>query len=134
MQACVSEEYDYFQQLILNEIQKQISELIAIQGGDDSDFQVVLQDNLCKNLSWTETLSMKQKFCWGLVADCCSKIHIQQDSLEWMGHNRTVAHIGSMYHAYCSSRKLTDNQSIIIDQLPLEIQECPSQDAKRLIT
>ena len=138
MQASISEEHDDFQQLILGVLQKEV--IPELKGIDTaraagSNFQVVLQaavNTLCKNLTWIKDLTTKQKFCWGLVAACCSKINIAQENLDWVhNYDKLLQQVGYVFYVYCSGRKLTESQCILIEQLPEEIAANPSEDIRR---
>ena len=99
------------------------------------NFQLVLMEavnTLCKELSWVTAPTMKQEFCWGLVASCCSKINISQDNLDWVhSYDKVLKQVGYVYNVYCSGRRLTGNQCIIIEQLPEEIAAHASEDVRR---
>lgn len=139
LQASISEEEDSFQQLVLGVLQKEvIPEFKVLQGLDTAigaDFQAVLQtavNTLCKNLSWARSLSTKQKFCWGLVASCCSKINIGKDSLDWVhSYDKVLRQVGYIFNVYCTGRKLTESKSIIIEHFPEEIATHSSEEIRR---
>ena len=136
LQASISEEQDDFQQLILGVLQKVfIPEFKVLQDIDKAagiNFQVVLQEvlnTLCKDLSWTRVLTMKQKFCWRLVAACCSEVNISPEDLNWVhSYGKLLQLVGRIFNVYCNERKLI---GIIIEQLPHEIETSPSEDVKR---
>lgn len=133
LQASISEEQDDFQQLILGVLQKEFipesKVLHNIDKAAGTNFQVVLQgavNTLCKDLTWTRSLTMKQKFCWGLVAACCSKIKISREDLDWVhSYGKLLQLVGYVFNVYCSGRKL---MGIIIEQLPQEIETSLSED------
>jgi hypothetical protein len=103
--------------------------------GVGSNFQSVLDgavNTLVKDLSWLKELTTKQKFCWGLVAACCSKINIGRDNLDWVhSYDKVLKKVGHIYTVYCSGRRLTENQCIIIEQLPEEVEKHPVEDIKK---
>ena len=115
-----------------------IPEFKVLQGIDTAtgyNFQMVLQgavNTLCKDLSWLKELTTKQKFCWGLVAACCSKINISRENLDWVhSYDKVLKQVGFIYTIYCSGRRLPENQCIIIEQLPEEVVKNPNEDIRR---
>ena len=97
--------------------------MIALQGAVNT---------LSKNLSWLKELTTKQRFCWGLVSSCCSKINISRENLDWVHkNNKVLKQVGYVYNVYCSGRQLTENQCIIIEQLPEEVTKHPNEDIRR---
>ena len=118
--------------------QEVIPEFKVLQGIDTpagASFQAVLQgavNTLIKDLSWAKSLSTKQKFCWGLVVACCSKINISRDTLDWVhSYSKVLRRVGYVFSVYCSGRKLTENKCVIIENFPEEIATHPSEDIRR---
>ena len=109
--------------------------LQSIDTATDSAFKIVLQEavnTLCKDLSWLKELTTKQKFCWGLVAVCCSKINISRENLDWVhSYDKVLKQVGYIYTVYCNGRRLTESQCIIIEQLPEEVEKNPSENFQR---
>jgi hypothetical protein len=109
----------------------------AGDGGMGSSFQSVLEGavtTLVKDLSWLKELTTKQKFCWGLVAACCSKINIGRDNLDWVhSYDKVLKKVVNIYTVYCNGRRLTESQCIIIEQLPEEVAKHPVEDIKKYV-
>ena len=79
-------------------------------------------------------LTTKQKFCWGLVAACCSKINIGRENLDWVhSYDKVLKTVGYIYTVYCIGRKLAENQCNIIEQLPEEVAKHPNEDIKKYV-
>ena len=106
-------------------------------GGVQSSFQSVLEGavtTLVRDLTWLKELTTKQKFCWGLVAACCSKINIGHENLDWVhSYDKVLRKVGHIFTVYCSGRRLTEGQCIIIEQLPEEIAKHPVEDIKKYV-
>ena len=100
-----------------------------------SNFFKILQEavnTLCRELSWTKSLTTKQKFCWGLVASCCSRLNISRDSLDWVhSYDKVLRQVGYIFNVYCNGRKFTESQCIIMEKLPDEIANHPSEEIRR---
>ena len=139
MQSSISEKRDDFQQLVLDVLQRAVvPELRAVSGGKmDSNFKQLITETvrfLRGNLSWLTSLSAKQRFCWGILSTCCSKIAIANDHFEWVHHYSTIfvdLQLGLVYTTYCTGKKLSNEDRIITSQLPKDIQTNPSEDMHR---
>ena len=112
-----------------------ILQAVSTGAGKVSTFHLVLEEainTLVKDLTWPKELTTKQKFCWGLVAACCSKINVRRENLNWVySYNiEVLKKVGYIYTVYCNERQLTENQCIIIEQLPEEVAEHPNEDIK----
>ena len=130
-QSCIDEDHNNFQRLILGVLQKEVIPEIQVPISS-LDGPV---NTLSKDLSWLKELTTKQKFCWGLVAACCSKINIRRENLDWV-HSydiEVLKKVGYIYMVYCSGRKLTESQCVIIEQLPEEVAKHPNEDIRRYI-
>ena len=92
----------------------------------DQHFSVLLKQStkfLSTNLAWAEgSLSIQQRFYWGILATSCSKIGISSNgSLRLLHQHSTVINkLTPVYSTYCL-RKPVD-QCIIISKLPYEIE------------
>ena len=138
-QTSISEQRDEFQQLILNVLQREVIPEFKVLKDIDSDaaenFRFVLQEavgHLCKDLDWLQALTTKQKFCWGIVAACCSKIFVSIENFEWVhSYDKVMVKLGRIYFTYCNGKKLADEKKIITAGLPSDIQHNPSPDVKK---
>ena len=106
-------------------------------GKVDSNFKQLITETvefLQGNLSWLTSLSAKQRFCWGILSTCCSKIAIASDHLEWVYHYSTIfvdLQLGLVYTTYCTGKKLPNEKRIIVSQLPADVQANSSEDLHR---
>ena len=87
---------------------------------------------LCKNLSWLQALSPKQRFSWGIVASFCAKIPISSDQFEWIhSYWYVIKQLGLIYKAYCERQQLTEQQRVLSEHFPGEIANGPSEVIRR---
>lgn len=92
----------------------------------------IVVNHLCTNLEWLQALTTKQKFCWRIVASYCSKISIGSFDLA-NSCSQVIAILGRIYYTYCTAHvmKLACDENVIItEELPMEIQHNPSPDVK----
>lgn len=100
-------------------------------------FKTLLSEvvRLLKNdLGWATSLSVKQRFCWGILATCCSKIAISSENFDWAHYYSTIIgqlNLGLVYYTYCTGNKLAPEQRIIASKLPEKIERHPSPDVRR---
>lgn len=138
MQKHISDGIDDFQWLVLNILcQEMILDLRTIHNMKIyfEDFKDLLANNLVTFLcfdhcSWLVTLSTKQKFCWVILATCCSKITISYDDFGWARRYRSIIHeldLGRVFLNYCKEKKLSKENCIIASKLPKEITSHPSE-------
>ena len=86
------------------------------------------------DLSWLTSLSTKQRFCWGILATSCSKMVVNKDNLEWVhlyGSFITSLELGLVFRSYCTSKKLSPEERVIINELPHDVQAPRSEDLQR---
>lgn len=84
------------------------------------------------DLSWLQDLNTKQRFCWGIVATCCSKVPISIKDFEWIHtYSHLTSKLGLIYRAYCEGKQLPMEARLLSDQLPLDIERSPSEDIRR---
>ena len=63
---------------------------------------------------------------------CCSKMNIAHETLNWVhGYNKIFKEVGYIYKVYCNERCLTENQCIIIEEIPPEVARNPNEDVQR---
>ena len=119
-------------------LQEVVPEIKALQGSKavvDNNLLVVLNivvDTLCQDLSWLQALTTRQRFCWGIVACCCSKIPISSDHFEWTHtFSYIISQLGHIFHAYCSSKDLPEDERVLSSKPLQDILHSPSEDIKR---
>ena len=96
----------------------------------------VLQDMvtmLSQDLSWLQSLTPKQSFCWGIVASCCEKIPVTMRQIGWVhSYNFVITLLGHIYNFYCKGKNLPENESLLsANNLPDEIAHSPSDSIRR---
>ena len=103
----------------------------------DANFRTLLEEclrHLRSNLGWLTSFSTKQRFCWGILATCCTKMTISVEHFDW-AHNYSAIiqdlKLGMVFLTYCTGKKLGRDQRIIADKLPEEILAHPSEDLHR---
>ena len=118
--------------LLLQEI---IPELKALQGSDtlaNGNLKAMVSGavrTLSTDMSWREGISPRQNFCWGIVANCCSKIPSTLDSFEWLDlYSYLIDQLAHVYHAYCNVMQLGQAQRVL-SQHP--VPRHPSPDVKK---
>ena len=130
---------ELFQCLILDVLHREIVPDIAniIQGNENLSILLRGSIKLLKNdMKWLTSLSNKQRFCWGVLATCCSKINISTENTEWANHFCTIfnehdnLNLGTVFSAYCKEKNFTNKQCIIATSLPADI-ECHLEDVHR---
>ena len=103
----------------------------------DPNFKNLMQEiiHLLKgDLNWLTSLSTKQHFCWSILATCCFKMVVNKDNLEWVhlyGSVITSLELGLVFHSYCTSKKLSPEERVIINELPHDVQAQQSEDLQR---
>ena len=115
-----------------------VPELKTVQGKElDENFKTLLKESvrlLRKDLSWLTSLSVKQRFCWGIIATCCSKMTISTDNFDWT-HNYSIIirdlGLCHIFLAYCNGKKLAGDKRIVSSKLPDNIRCHPSEDLRR---
>lgn len=117
-----------------------VPELRALQGKTlDINFKTLLRDivSLLKNdLSWLTSLSLRQRFCWGILTTCSSKIVPSIDNFDWAQNYFSVIselNLGLVFISYCSGKKLPHDRRIIANQIPHEIASHPSEDLRKYV-
>ena len=140
--------YEYFllAKLICNSVfflhmtcicpQEVIPDLRTFQS-DEGPAQHVLTTASTKlqiDLSWIQALNLQQRFCWGIVATCCSKIssNIVTDNFDWIhSYDIIISQLGQIYASYCNGKKLPENERVLADTLPQDIAHLPSNDVHK---
>ena len=104
----------------------------------DGNFRTLLSESvrsLRSNLGWLTSLSTKQRFCWGILTTCCSKINISMENFDWALHYSAIfpndLKLGVVFSTYCTGRKLPQEQRVIAAQLPDEIRTHPFEDLRK---
>ena len=111
---------------------------IGLTGLDGADFRSLLQQSteLLRTSSWSPSLSARQSFCWGLVASCCSHIHITKENLYRLkNYSYVISELSKIFNAYCTRKKLASKQTecLIVQDLPEDISGHSSNDVKRYL-
>ena len=76
-------------------------------------------------------LSPWEKFSWGVLSTLCTRIPIQAESLDWIfSFHSFVEELCLSFKSYCSARELSDQECLLTDTLPQEIQNCPFDDVR----
>ena len=92
----------------------------------------VTVDTLCKDLTWLQTLTTKQQFCWCIVASCCGEIPVSEEQFDWIHLYRVlITHLGSIYNSYCAQKKLKEEKCLLSAEFPQEIAHSPSEDIRK---
>ena len=138
-QAAISDRRDEFQQLVLGVVQREVvPEIKALQGEKtiSSPMYGVLHvtvTTLCKDLSWLQALTTKQRFCWGIIASCCGKIPVAKEQFDWIhSYKFLITHLGYIYTSYCAGKKLPEQKCLLsAESFPQEIAHSPSEDIKK---
>lgn len=137
-QGAISDQQDEFQQLVLAVVQRGvIPDIKALQGEEfvsSSSLYSMLHLTvtiLCKDLSWLQALSMKQQFCWGIIASCCAKIPISEKHLEWvLLYESVITCLSRIYNLYCTWKELPKDKCLLsADEYPQETVH--SEDIKK---
>lgn len=77
------------------------------------------------------SLSPRQRFCWGVVSAGCNKMPISAESFDWViSLQSVISQLGSVFNAYCNSRKLSGQACLLTDSLPKEVEECQWEDVR----
>ena len=121
-------------------VQKEIiPELKALQGAESvssNALRPVLQgtvSTLCRDLSWLQALTTKQRFCWGIVASCCGKIPTTAEHFDWVHtYSFLINQLGHLYNSYCIGKKLPQDECLLsAGALPQEVTHSPSEDIRK---
>ena len=87
---------------------------------------------LALDLSWLTAVTMKQRFCWGFVATCCSKVPISVDSLDWIHtYYYLISQLGTIYSAYCKAQMVSESYQLLTRGIPGIISSSPDEDVHR---
>lgn len=138
-QGAISDRRDEFQQLVLAVVQREVvPEIKALQGEKtiSSPMYSVLHvtvTTLCKDLSWLQALTTKQRFCWGIIASCCGKIPVAKEQFDWVHQYKfLITHLGYIYNSYCAGKKLPEEKCLLsTESFPQEIAHSPSEDIRK---
>lgn len=79
---------------------------------------------LKNNLRWLTSLSNKQRFCWGILTSCCTKISISAERLDWVSQYCSIfpndPKLGEVFSTY-RKKRLSGDKYIMTADLPKEI-------------
>lgn len=138
-QNAISDKRDEFQQLVLAVVRKEVvSEFKNLEGEKTipSPLYGVLHvtvTTLCKDISWLQTLTTKQWFCWGIVASCCEKIPVAKEQFDWIRlYKFLITHLGYIYNSYCVGKKVLEDKCLLLPEgFPKEIAHISSEDIRK---
>ena len=128
-----------FQSLIVDVLRHEVvPDLRTLQGkGQKNNFNNLMKEVvrvLTKDLTWLSSLSTKQHFCWGILGTCVSKIAVNKDSFDWVHNYSDVVSgfkLGVVYSCFCTDKKLSMEECVIIEGLPAAVKTHPSDDLHR---
>ena len=119
-------------------LQEVVPEIKALQGSKavaDNNLHPVLHfavNTLRKDLTWLQALTTRQRFCWGIVANCCSKIPISSDQFDWAdSYSYVISQLGQIFYSYCSSKQLPEDERVLSNKPPEDVHLSPGEDIKR---
>lgn len=139
-QDSISDERDEFQLLVLDVLCCEVVPELKTthHEGVDNNFRTLLNKSvhlLKYNLNWLTTLSAKQRFCWGILATCCSKISISTQNFNWVHLYTSIfsndMKLGVVFCTYCTGKSLPTDQCNMAIQLPDDIRRHPLEDLCR---
>lgn len=133
-QTTLPDRRDGFQQLVLDVLSYEMVPDITANQNVDSCFKTLLSDAVnCLEKSLgrisSGSLSMKDKFYWGILATCCSKITISTENFDWAENYTKDLKLGVVFSTYYT-QKLHDDQ-YTFTSLPDEIRLHPCGDLRR---
>lgn len=127
-----------FQKLVLDVLRREVvPDLRNLKGQKSSNFKHLMKEivRFLKNdLTWLSSLSTKQHFCWGVLGTCVSKIAVNKDSFDWVHHYSDAIsglELGVVYNSFCTDKKLSAEERVIIESLPVIVKAHPSEDLRR---
>ena len=138
-QAAISDRHDKFQQLVLEVVRREVvPEIKDLQGEKSISSPMygvlhVTVTTLCRDLSWLQILTTKQRFCWGIIASCCERIPVAKEQFVWVNlYKFVITHLGYIYNSYCAGKKLPEEKCLLsAEGFPQEIAYSPSEDVRR---
>ena len=81
---------------------------------------------LYNNLSWMECSNTKQKFCWKLIATCCSVIKSSSENFEFvLKYREVVDQLVIIYNVCVIEHRCT---VILTEEFPPEIAAISNED------
>ncbi len=89
-------------------------------------------DYLCKSLSWVQSFTAKQRFCWGLIASSSSCVDVTAENCDWLqNYSDVISELGKLFNTYSIEKKLSNNHRVIINSLPDDIATSHCVDITR---
>ena len=135
----ISDQHDVFQQLVLTVIQMEIvPERKSLQEEKFSSsplysvlWEIVIM--LGRDISWLQSLTTKQNFCWGIIASCYEKIPITKQQFEWVQlYESVIACVGGIYYSCYNYKQLQEEKCLLsADGFPQEITVIPSDNIRK---
>lgn len=102
----------------------------------NDSFKTALKESIrqLNNLGWSSLLSTQQNFCWAILTACCFRIKVTTEHFDWAERYYSEGlKLGAVFSAYCTEKKLTNDQCIIGTKLPDEMQSHPSEDLRKYV-
>ena len=135
----ISDQQDEFQQLVLTVIQMEMvpeSKGLQEEKFTTSPLYTVLREivtMLGRDISWLQSLTTKQNFCWGIIASCYEKIAITKEQFEWVQlYESVITCVGEIYHLCYHYEQLQEEKCLLsADGFPQEIAPIPSANIKK---
>ena len=107
-----------------------VPEIRTLQNCDASvqDVLATASIRLRKDLSWIQAMNTQQKFCWRIVATCCSNTP-SDITADWVHSNRNIISLlGQIYASYCHRKNLPQSERVLAKTLPKDITQINSDD------
>ena len=134
LQSVLSQQPSEFQNLIVSVLfQVLVPELSSEEESKHNSNFVNLMVEVVKyiaNESWQNKWSSKLYLCWGLLVTCCSKITIDEKSLNWV--DKRTSQIKSLqldyvFMVYCNKNGFSNEKKIFTFGLPEEVKNHTSE-------
>ena len=112
-------ERDEFQGLVLDVLKKEVVPEFKLLQGEatlrDPTVMAIISKSVTElfgNLSWLSDPTPKQRFCWGIVATCCSKVPVRRETLIWIqDYDYLINQLCHIYKAYCTGQGLKGEEN-----------------------
>ena len=122
IQRCISNNKNEFQLLLLEVLHIDVVQKMKTMKVDNN-FKSALKESIkqLKNLELCAVVSNQQTFCWAILSACCSRVKVSSENSAWAEHYyNDRLDLGAVFSVYCKEKKLTDDECIIITELPDE--------------
>lgn len=69
---------------------------------------------LGRDISWLQSLTTKQNFCWGIIASCYEKIPITNEQFEWVQlYESVITCVGGIYYSCYNYKQLQEKKCLL---------------------